>query len=136
MSASLELQTYIKTVLEANSTLAATFVADVVIYDDVPDEATFPYIYYEVNADDRWDTSTENGWECRPRIHVFAKGESSKFVREVQDVIANILHNLAPFVLTGFNCVLLRVEGHQCFPEPDGQVWHSLTSFRALVEEN
>lgn len=135
MSASLALQAAIKSALEADTALAAAYATTVKVYDDVPDEHAFPYIYYEVNADNEWDTSTEIGWDCRPRIHVFAKGESSKFVREVQAAIYNALHNTPP-MLTGFNCVLLRVEGHQCFPEPDGQVWHSLTSFRALVEEN
>lgn len=136
MSGSIKLQAHIKALLEADASLATAFGQAVKVYDDVPDENLMPYIRYEVNTEDRWDTSTENGWDCRPRIHVFAKGESSKFVRTVQNVIETTLHNLAPFVLTGYRVVLLRAEGHQCIQEPDGQVWHSLTSFRALIEEN
>ena len=136
MSASIELQTWIKGVLEANITLAANWGSAVNLFDHVPDEQSFPYLLYENGDSGEWDTSTELGWDVRPRIHVFSEGESSLFPRTILGTIENILHRNEPTVLTGYRLILLRHVETQCFREPDGQVWHGLASFRALLEEN
>lgn len=136
MTATTELQAYVKTTLSADASLIALCGGTLRFYDHVSDEATFPYVFFEVGDTSEWDTSTEDGWDARPRIHVFSDAESSKPARLISGRIEELLHNAAPIVLTNYRVVLLRREGHSCLREPDGQVWHSLTSFRALLEEN
>lgn len=136
MSASVQLQKAIKTVLEADATLISLWGGAITLYDHVPDEAPLPYLFYDVNANEEWDTSTEDGWECLPRIHVFSDKEGSKFAREVSGVIEDALHNNTTLSLTGYRVVLMQRLGSSCVREDNGQVWHSLSSFRALIEEN
>ena len=136
MTATTELQAWVRTTLLADASLQTLCGGTTRFYDHVPDELAFPYIFFEIGDTDEWDTSTELGWEARPRIHVFAENESSKPARLISGRVEELLHNAAPIVLTNYRVVLLRREGHSCIREPDGQVWHSLTSFRALLEEN
>lgn len=136
MSANLELQKKIKEILEANTTLSALWGSAITVYDHVLDEKAFPYIWYDANLTNEWDTSTEDGWECLPRIHVFDSKETSKFLRQVMGTIESILHNNHPLTLDGYNVVLLQRTTNQVIRETDGQVWHGLSSFRALIEEN
>jgi len=135
MSASVQLQKAIKAAIEADATITSLWGSAPTVYDHVPDEASFPYIFYESRETNEWDTSTEDGWDERPRIHVFDEREGSKFARNISGAIENLLHNNTTLVLTGYRVVMLRREGALCIREPDGQVWHSLTSFRALIEE-
>ena len=133
MGPGLELQVAVKTLLEADASLQTLMGGTFKVYDHIPDELDFPYILYEANEMNEWDTSTETGWVFTPRIHAFSKKEGSLQARQITDRIETLLHN-ADLVPTGYNCVLFRREGNQCIREPDGQVWHSFTSFRALVE--
>ncbi len=132
----LELQKAIRTLLIADATLTSLMGGTPRFYDHVPDEQTFPYIFYEAGLTIEWDTSTEDGWDAHPRIHVYSEVESSKPARDISNRIEALLHNTTALVLTGYTVVMIRRNEHQCFREPDGQVWHSLTSFRALIEEN
>jgi hypothetical protein len=135
MTATTELQAYVRATLLADAPLVALCGGTLRFFDHVSDEAAFPYVFYEAGDTAEWDTSTEDGWETRPRIHVFSDAESSKPARLISGRIEELLHDTAPFVLTNCRVVLLRREGYSCIREPDGQVWHSLTSFRALLEE-
>lgn len=111
------------------------------IYDAVPQpadsssEIDFPFITIgDLNSLD-WATDTSAGTESFQDIHVFSRYRGTKEIKEVQQIIYNLL-NRFDLAVSGGNTVLCdfdRTDKPRL--DPDGKTRHGVIGFRLIVDE-
>lgn len=105
------------------------------IYDYVPENSAFPYVFLsEINALD-WSTKTTRGFEIKANIEVLARERGSKKCLEIMSRIYELLHD-QNLTVTGYTLVNMRVESNELTREKDGLTYSGTLKIRATIEEN
>lgn len=104
------------------------------VVDYIPRKSEYPYVIYQVTDDDEWDTDTDNGQEMSVYIHVWDDAEGTVRARRIMQRCYELLHNNVSTSLTDHNLVNCRRQ--RSFMERDGQLYHGMTIFRVVTEEN
>ena len=131
-SAHAALQTAIFSALAADPALAA-IAGPPRIYDDVPQDAAFPYLSFGASIDRDWSTSTEPGEEHLFTLHVWSRARGRREVFAILAALRAALHDRA-LALTGFRLVNLREEFAEARPDPDSDTYHGVLRLRAVTE--
>lgn len=135
MSAELELQKAIVTVLRGDATLMATLtgVHDVKRQDpDGGDETAYPFVTCgEMFANEK-DTIGNIGFEVLVRIHTWSASGSMFECKTVQGLIHGLLHD-ADLSVTGFNCYSVLREQSSADREDNTGIIHGVCEYRALI---
>lgn len=134
MSASCELQKVIHEALVADAA-----VGDLIgdrIYDDVPEDRTFPYISFGPTDSRFEDLTCITARTETVQLDVWCRDNARlRPCKEVCDAVKNALH-LADLSLTVNALVQVRVEGMRVFMDRDGLTAHGVITVEADLEEN
>lgn len=103
------------------------------IFDDVPRDATFPYVTFGQSQVRDWATGSEKGHEHVFTLQVWSQENGRKEVQEVLGMLEEVLHDSA-LTLEGHQLVNLRHEFSQSRREPDGETYRGIIRYRAVTE--
>lgn len=111
------------------------------IYDAVPqptdssDVNDFPFITVGDLGSTDWSTDTDTGTESFNDIHVFSRYNGTKEIKDIQQIIYNLL-NRFELPVSGGNTVLCDFDRTtRPMLDPDGKTRHGVIGFRILVDE-
>ncbi len=128
--ASLAVQAAIHGKLTGDATLMGMVTA---VHDQVPEDASFPYLAIGDDTAVDFGTKTEAGQELTLTLHAWSRAHGR---REVKDILARIhalLHHQA-LTVTGFTHLLTRFEFTQTFRDRDGLTQHGIARYRVIVQ--
>ena len=130
-----ELQTAIKTKLDATSALTALLSNGVdSIRDAVRQDDSFPYLaIYEVASIEN-DTMTANGIDNLISIHIYSRYRGQLEIKNIMKEVYDALHKQALSLSSG-NHVMTTFTSSSSFVEEDGLTRHSQINFKIVTWE-
>ncbi len=131
MSAENALQVAIYSALTGDSGLMAAVSG---VYDDVPQDASFPYVEMGESVAADWDSDTHNGQDHLFTVHTWSQAEGRKECKTIQALIYAILHN-ATLSMSGHGMILCRQISSEVFKDEDGHTHHGVQQFRIITED-
>ena len=102
------------------------------VFDDVPQNASYPYIALGEETAVDFSVKDIQGGDLSVNIHVWSQYKGSKETKQIMDKIHDLLHNINLSV-TGFNLINLRFEFSDIMRDPDGITRHGVMRFRAII---
>ena len=102
------------------------------VFDDVPQNASYPYIALGEETAVDFSVKDIQGGDLTVNIHVWSQYKGSKETKQIMDKIHDLLHNINLSV-TGFNLINLRFEFSDIMRDPDGITRHVVMRFRAII---
>ena len=102
------------------------------VFDDVPQNATYPYIALGEETVIDYSTKDIDGNESTLNIHVWSQYKGSKETKQIMDKIHDLLHN-SNLTVVGHNLINLRFEYSDIMRDPDGITRHGVMRFRAII---
>lgn len=102
------------------------------VFDDVPQNASYPYIALGEETAVDFSVKDIQGGDLTVNIHVWSQYKGSKETKQIMDKIHDLLHNINLSV-TGFNLINLRFEFSDIMRDPDGITRHGVMRFRAII---
>ena len=124
------LQTTIYSTLSGDNTLTNTLGAGV--FDEVLDNATYPFVSLGEETAIDYSTKDLNGGEFTINIHVWSQYKGSKQTKEIMDRVHDLLHD-SNLSVSGFNLANIRFEFSDILRDPDGVTRHGVMRFRAII---
>lgn len=104
------------------------------VYDDVPEDATFPYITLGAFTCKRIGNKTVDIYDISQQIHVWSEYEGKKEVNEIADDITAVLTNWYIDLSTnGFKVLSQGVDFFEAFPEEIGG-YHGVLTLVARIQ--
>lgn len=104
------------------------------VYDDVPEDTSYPYVNIGEATSNQWDSKTFNGFETSIVIHSWSRYSGRKEIKEIMGTIYDILHDQS-ITVTGYNTVLCLFEFSETFLEDDGVTRHGVQRFNLIINE-
>lgn len=104
------------------------------VYDYIPRKTPYPYITAHITDSEEWDTDTDNGEKHYVYVHVWDDKEGANRVDRLLRRVYELLHENVGYSLTDHNLVNMRRTMKHV--EREGQLYHGMTTFRAVTEEN
>ena len=102
------------------------------VFDDVPQNASYPYIALGEETAVDFSVKDIQGGDLTVNIHVWSQYKGSKETKQIMDKIHDLHHNINLSV-TGFNLINLRFEFSDIMRDPDGITRHGVMRFRAII---
>ena len=102
------------------------------VFDDVPQNTTYPYIAIGEETVIDYSTKDIDGNESTLNIHVWSQYKGSKETKQIMDKIHDLLHN-SNLTVVGHNLINLRFEYSDIMRDPDGITRHGVMRFRAII---
>lgn len=118
--------------LKADAALASKLGADW-LYDDVPQNADFPYVVIDQMRVNDWSTGTERGSEHVLMLHVWSRYRGKREIYEISDTIRTALDDAA-LTLNDNRLINLTHQYSDLRRDEDGETWHAVMRFRAVTE--
>tara|TARA_R100000951_G_scaffold116555_1_gene128980 strand:- start:1498 stop:1905 length:408 start_codon:yes stop_codon:yes gene_type:complete len=118
-----------------NATITGATVADVPVYDDVPEGTSAPYI--AIGEDTAIDVAAKDkdAHEHTLTVHVWSEYRGRYEIKHIMEQVYQNLHNAA-ITISGASLVNLRNEFVTTLQEADGITRHGVMRFRAVVFDN
>lgn len=104
------------------------------VYDDVPENATFPYVTIGETFLSPFDTKTEIGVEHVVVLHIWSRYEGAKECKQIMTAIYDAL-NRAALSVSGQTVVDSRFTFAQTMRDPDGETRHGIQRFTVWTVE-
>jgi hypothetical protein len=124
------LQTAIYAKLTGDSTLTDTL--GVSIYDDIPENASFPYIQMGQDSISEYDVKDADGSQTTMTLHIWSQYKGAKETKNILDKLHDLLHD-SDLTVSGYNFVNCRFEFADILRDPDGVTRHGVIRFRAVT---
>lgn len=131
-SAGWALQKAVHAALSADAALAG-LLGGPQVFDDVPQQSTYPYVALGSSTERDWSTATEDGAEHVLTLHVWSRKAGRKETREIMEAVRLALHD-KPLVVGGHRLVNLRHEFSEARRDADGETYHGIVRYRAVTE--
>lgn len=103
------------------------------IYDDTPQNASFPYLTLGQSTSLDWSTSTEDGQEHLVTLHVWSRGNGKKEAYSIINLVRDIL-NKTDLELEDHYLVNLVHEFSEARMDQANRAFHGVVRFRAVTE--
>ena len=104
------------------------------VYDDVPENASLPYVVTSGILSDTWKDKIKAGEEVVFTIDIWSEYPGKKEVLEIAIAAVQSLTRV-PLSLSGFNVYCEEMEDLQILVDIDGKTRHGVLRYRLLVEE-
>tara|TARA_Y100000361_G_scaffold145716_1_gene155256 strand:- start:5037 stop:5444 length:408 start_codon:yes stop_codon:yes gene_type:complete len=131
---SFDLQSAIYTLLNGDSTLDS-LVGNNQIYDNVPQDTSYPYVVIgNINTNNE-GTATLDGNEYLVDIDVWSRYRGKKEISEISERIYNLLHDQSLSV-SGASHVMTRASSVQTLVAGDGITRHGIISLSIIVYDS
>lgn len=128
--AAFAVQTAVYDRLTGDATLMAVAAA---VHDQVPENATFPYLTIGEDTAVDFGTKSEPGQELTLTLHAWSRAHGRKQVKDILARVHALLHE-QPLTVAGFTHVLTRFLSTETFRDPDGLTQHGVARYRILVQ--
>jgi hypothetical protein len=103
------------------------------IYDNIPEQETFPYIV--IGRNDTFDdhgSHTTNGFSGDLQIDVWDNGRGAKTTKQVMAAIYTVLHK-TELTITGHSTINLRRASTSTLIEDDGVTYHGISRYTFII---
>lgn len=107
--------------------------APVSVYDSPPQGQSAAYVVIGDDLNQPWDTDDSIGSESLLTLHTWSTHRGKKEAKTIQGQIYDALHRQTLDV-SGFHTVTIEFDSAEVFKDFDGESWHGVSKFRALVE--
>lgn len=124
------LQSAIYSRLNSDGNLTTTLGAS--IFDDVPENPTYPFVGIGQDTSVDFSTKDANGSENTITLDIFSRYLGSKETKDIMDRVHTLLHDAA-ITVSGQNLINIRFEFGDILREPDGLTRHGVMRFRAIM---
>lgn len=104
------------------------------VYDDVPQNAKFPYVSIGDDTLIEWDTDTELGAEATITLHVWSRERGRRETKLIQGLLYDALHRY-PLPVPGMHVIDCVWEMSESFLDPDGHTRHGVSRFRIILQK-
>lgn len=104
------------------------------VYDETPDNTTFPYITLGDFTEERFDTMGNYGSELTFNLHIWSQYRGYKEAYEYLAIVDAIL-DYAALSSSAFHCVYCRNEFVNALMDPDGITRHVVSRYRVVAQE-
>lgn len=105
------------------------------VYDDVPEQAPYPYVAMgEMTATD-WSDKFEPGQEVYSTLHIWSQYKGRKEVVEMGDAILQALTKSTLDLGPNFRAALDELDMNEIIVDIDGITRHGIMRFKYLIEE-
>lgn len=130
----LALQKGLRAALVANA--GVTTLVSTRVYDEPPQNVTFPYLRFGDINPTAFDTDTKVGATVAITLEANSRSASGRVeaVKIVEAVNAALHRQEASVTVTGFTLVELIFETHNVTRDPDGRGYTAVIALRALLE--
>lgn len=102
------------------------------IYNDVPDNETFPYIAITISSSP-FDTKTGAGMEHNLQCNVFSRQTSSNEAATIRAAIYNSLNRQETALNAAGVDVIIFNGVAPVLKEPDGKTWNGVLQFKVMI---
>lgn len=132
MLASNEVQAYIASTMKGDNTL--TNLAN--IYDDVPDNTSFPYVVIGESHEGPFKTHSRNGELLTQTFHIWSRAEGFKEAKAIAEAIRP-LFDAVSFTTASFSGFSVRTPGANdvWMVDRDGHTRHGVIEFDFYAHE-
>ena len=135
-NASFAVQTAIYSKLTGDATLMALIDA---VHDQVPEDATFPYVTIGGDTAVDFGTKSEQGQELTLTLIAWSRTHGRKEVKDILARIYTLLHETELSVglesPNEFAHILTRNEFEETFRDPDGLTQQGVARYRIIVQD-
>jgi hypothetical protein len=105
------------------------------IYDDHPEQPTYPYIILGAIRGTPWSDKSKPGQTVLATVDFWSQYPGKKEVGEMMGIVLGILTASYPALGSDFNVVFQDMETNQIIIDIDGATRHGILEMRYLVEE-
>ena len=104
------------------------------VFDDVPENTTYPYI--RIGEETATDSSAKDKdiFEHTLTIHIWSQYRGNRDIKEIMKQVHDTLHD-SSLSVTGASMVNMRQEFQTTLLEGDGITRHGVMRFRAVVSD-
>lgn len=103
------------------------------VYDNVPQNASFPYVAIGEDTAIEWETDEVKGTESTLTIHIWSRQKSRVQTKTIMGQVYTALSR-ASLTLTAGTLVTIDFEFGETLLDADGETRHGIMRFRALIE--
>lgn len=103
------------------------------IFDNPPQNTSFPYLTFGQTRERDWSTGSEDGSEHTVTLHVWSQAGGRKETQEIIETIRSVLKD-GPLSIEDHHLVNLRHEFSEARHDEDGETYHGIVRFRAVTE--
>lgn len=118
-----------------NGSVTGVSGASVSVYDDVPEDPTYPYVILGEETTANNGSKTLDGVEHTLTIHAWSQYRGRREIKEIMESVYSLLHEAA-ITVSGASLVNIRQEFSQTLAENDGITRHGVMRFRVVVFDN
>jgi len=108
------------------------------IYDSVPQDVSYPFIWFTIDESDVAGTFGLIMKRCRIRVHAFSQYRGNEEAQKILNAAVNVLRYQTPTV-SNHTSLLLTHEGSSGLPDEDingVQTKHLVADFELIVQED
>ena len=109
---------------------------DYTVYDENPQNASFPYVTMGAVTAKEWCDKLADGMEIYSTIHVWSRHHGRKEAEEMSDAILQALTSSPLNLGSSFLAALDRLDSYNLIIDIDGKTRHGILIFKYLIEEN
>ena len=104
------------------------------MWDDTPQDETFPYGNFGDHTALPFDTKTDEGEELSLYLHFWSRYPGRKEILDIMKASYDLLHN-GSLIVVGLQVILIQRDYEEDRLDPDGKTWHGVQRFRILTTE-
>lgn len=104
------------------------------VYDDVPENAPFPYVVIGDDVSAAFDDDCGSGADSMVTIHVWSTYPGRAEAKQILDLIYRTLHR-SNLVIAGNVTITIDADYQMTLLDPDGVTRHGIIRFRVLTRE-
>lgn len=105
------------------------------VYDHVPQEAEFPYLFIARIESRDWSTKTTRGAECELTIEAASREGGQRQAANIMQLAHEVLHD-GSFAVSGYSLVLTRMLDGAVEQQSDGWTYVARMRMRVLLQMN
>lgn len=109
--------------------------ASVSVFDDVPEETSYPYVVIGEETANNISTNTVDAVEHTISVHAWSQYRGRREIKEIMESCYNLLHN-ADITVEGASLINIKHEFATTLSENDGITRHGIMRFRVVVFDN
>ena len=104
------------------------------VYDSPPKLPVYPYVIIGDDSFIPFDTDSTVGRDLIASIHIWDNYAGKKRIKQISGEIQALI-NRASFPVVGFHLINCVFDSSDYFLDADGKTYHSILTFRLLLDE-
>ena len=105
------------------------------VYDDFPEQETFPYVITGELRGSDWSAKGEPGQEDTASVHVWSRYPGKKECLEIMDQIIQAISSRPLDLGSSFRAVVDKLDTNEIIVDIDGKTRHGIVQWKFKIEE-